>query len=61
MLKPPKDDYSFEYEHLYNIRDQTLLFLKLGPNTTGFTNELLCWLDEKLKILEDKINPPDNP
>ena len=26
-----------EYEHLYNVRDQTLLFMKLCPKTTGLT------------------------
>lgn len=24
-----------EYEHLYNMRDQTMLFLKLCPKTDG--------------------------
>jgi len=34
-----------EYEHLYNVRDQTLLFLKLYPKTTGLADELVTWLD----------------
>lgn len=31
-----------EYEHLYNVRDQTILFLKMCPNTTGLAEEMLA-------------------
>ncbi len=30
-----------EYEHLYNMRDRTMLFLKLCPKTTGLAEEML--------------------
>ena len=30
-----------EYEHLYNMRDQTMLFLKMCPKTTGLAEEML--------------------
>ncbi len=39
-----------EYEHLYKVRDQTLLFLKLCPKTTGLADELVTWLDQKVII-----------
>ena len=44
-----------EYEHLYNVRDQTILFLKMCPKTTGLAEELLTWLDQKVKMLGDKL------
>lgn len=44
-----------EYEHLYNVRDQTILFLKMCPKTTGLAEELLTWLDQKVKMLGEKL------
>ena len=44
-----------EYEHLYNVRDQTLLFLKMCPKTTGITEELLTRLDGKVEMLGRKL------
>ena len=44
-----------EYEHLYNMRDQTMLFLKLCPKTTGLAEEMLTWLDQKVKMLGEKL------
>ena len=44
-----------EYEHLYNVRDQTILFLKMCPKTTGLAEEMLTWLDIKIKLLEEKL------
>ena len=44
-----------EYEHLYNVRDQTILFLKMCPKTTGLAEEMLTWLDQKVKMLGDKL------
>lgn len=44
-----------EYEHLYNVRDQTLLFLKLCPKTTGLTEEMLTWLDQKVRMLGERL------
>lgn len=44
-----------EYEHLYNVRDQTILFLKMCPKTTGLAEEMLAWLDQKVKMLGDKL------
>ena len=44
-----------EYEHLYNMRDQTMLFLKLCPMTTGLAEEMLDWLDQKVKMLGKEL------
>ena len=44
-----------EYEHLYNVRDQTILFLKMCPKTTGLAEEMLVWLDIKIKLMEEKL------
>lgn len=44
-----------EYEHFYNVRDQTILFLKICPKTTGLAEEMLAWLDIKIKLLEEKL------
>ena len=45
-----------EYEHLYNVRDQTILFLKMCPKTTGLAEELLTWLDQKVKMLGESLS-----
>ena len=44
-----------EYEHLYNMRDQTILFLKMCPKTTGLPEEMLTWLDAKVRMLGEKL------
>ena len=44
-----------EYEHLYNVRDQTILFLKMCPKTTGLAEEMLAWLDQKVKMLGEEL------
>ena len=44
-----------EYEHLYNVRDQTILFLKMCPTTTGLAEEMLTWLDAKVRMLGEKL------
>ena len=45
----------FEYEHLYNLMDQTILFLKLCPKTTGLAEEMRGWLDAKVRMLGEKL------
>ena len=44
-----------EYEHLYNVMDQTILFLKMCPKTTGLAEEMLAWLDQKVKMLGEEL------
>lgn len=58
MLTMSQDDMNYlelEYEHLYNARDQTLLFLKMCPKTTGLAEEMLTWLDAKVRMLGEKL------
>lgn len=40
-----------EYEHLYNMRDQTMPFLKLCPKTDGYVNEILSAPDDMVKMI----------
>lgn len=44
-----------EYEQLYNMRDQAMLFLKLCPKTTGLAEEMLTWLDGKVRMLGERL------
>ena len=46
----------YEYEHLYNTRDQTMLFMKICPHTDGYVDQLLAWLDEKVEILGRRLS-----
>ena len=58
MLTMSQNDMNYlelEYEHLYNVRDQTLLFLKMCPKTTGLAEEMLTWLDQKVRMLGEKL------
>ena len=58
MLTMSQDDMNYlelEYEHLYNVRDQTLLFLKMCPKTPGLAEEMLTWLDAKVRMLGEKL------
>lgn len=58
MLTMSQDDMNYlelEYEHLYNVRDQTLLFLKICPKTTGLAEEMLTWLDAKVRMLGERL------
>ncbi len=41
-----------EYEFLYTIRDQVLIFQKMRPEgSEGYTDDLLAWLDDKVELL----------
>lgn len=37
------------------MRNQTMLFLKMCPKTTGLAEEMLTWLDQKVKMLGEKL------
>ena len=37
------------------MRDQTILFLKMCPKTTRLAEEMLTWLDQKVKMLGEKL------
>ena len=44
-----------EYEFLYNLRDQTLLFLRMCPDTDGYANEILNTLDEMVETIGRRL------
>ncbi|WP_400256834.1 hypothetical protein [Methanomethylophilus alvi] len=37
------------------MRDQAMLFLKLCPKTTGLAEEMLTWLDGKVRMLGERL------
>ena len=49
-----------EYEHLYNVRDHTLLFLKMMPDTQGYINEILATLDDMVETLGRRLGADYN-
>lgn len=49
------DKTELEYEFLYNLRDQALLFLKMQPETDGYVNEILARLDEIVETLQERL------
>ena len=49
-----------EYEFLYNLRDQTLLFLRMCPDTDGYANEILSTLDEMVETIGRRFELKDD-
>lgn len=37
------------------MRDQTMLFLNMCPKTTGLAEEMLTWLDQKVRMLGKEL------
>ena len=37
------------------MRDQTLSFLKMCSKTTGLAEEIQTWLDQKVRMLGEKL------
>ena len=50
-----KDCLLLEYEHLYNLRDQTLLFLEMCPENEGYADRIRVELDEMIKEIVAKL------
>lgn len=44
-----------EYEFLYNLRDQTMLFLRMCPENNGYAEEILATLDEVVETLGRRL------
>lgn len=44
-----------EYEFLYNLRDKTLLFLRMCPENNGYAGEILTRLDEMAEIFGRRL------
>ena len=49
------DTLRLEYEHLYNLRDQTLLFLEMCPENEGYADRIRVELDEMIKEIVAKL------
>lgn len=52
-------NYETEYEMLFALRDQTLLFNKLNPNNQYLT-ELADYLDNRITSLMEMIDDEDH-
>ena len=49
------DSLRLEYEHLYNLRDQTILFEELCPGNHGYVRKLLSLTERLLKEITEKM------
>ena len=49
-----------EYEFLFNLRDQTLLFLRMCPENNGYAAEILSQLEEMVEILGRRLEKEEN-
>ncbi|MBR2255343.1 MAG: hypothetical protein IJ856_06000 [Candidatus Methanomethylophilaceae archaeon] len=48
-------DLELEYEHIYNMRDQTILFLKMCPGPHMYAEQLLESLEDMVDELSDMV------
>ncbi len=49
------DTIRLEYEHLYNLRDQTLLFLELCPEKAEYAEGILVEIEMAMERMEKKM------
>lgn len=49
------DTLRLEYEHLYNLRDQTLLFLELCPEKAEYVEGILVEIEISMERMEEKL------
>ena len=50
------DSLRLEYEHLYNLRDQTMLFLELCPEKAQYAEGILVEIEIAMERMEKKLN-----
>lgn len=55
MSQNDRNTLKLEYEHLYNLRDQTVLFLELCPENEGYTERIRKELDLMLEEIVDRM------
>ena len=55
MSENDMEKLELEYEQLYNMRDQAMLFLKMMPDTQGYINEVLATLDDMVETLGRRL------
>ena len=49
------ENLRYEYEHLYNIRDQTLLFEEICPGDHRYSRRLLDLTEKMLAEITEKM------
>ncbi|WP_400206478.1 hypothetical protein [Methanomethylophilus alvi] len=49
-----------EYEFLFNLRDQTLLFLRMCPENNGYAGEILATRDEMVYTLGKRLEKEED-
>ncbi len=59
MEQNKKSNTLKEFEFLYNMRDQTMLFLELMPNNEGKAETLLCMIEMMMDSLREKLGISD--
>ena len=55
MSQTDMEKMELEYEQLYNMRDQAMLFLKMMSDTQGYINEILATLDGMVETLGRRL------
>ena len=49
------DSLRLEYEHLYNLRDQTMLFLELCPEKAQYAEGILFEIETAMERMEERL------
>ena len=52
----PLGSVELEYEFLYNVRDQTMLFLRMCPDNLGMAEEILNRVNVMVEMLADRLS-----
>ena len=56
MSQNGRNTLEIEYEHLYNLRDQTMLFLELCPENGGYAKMILGEIERMMEELMKKLS-----
>ena len=55
MSQNGRNTLELEYEHLYNLRDQTMLFLELCPENGGYAKRILGEIEVSMEKMKEKL------
>ena len=55
MSQNGRNTLELEYEHLFNLRDQTMLFLELCPENGGYVKKILGEIEVSMGEMEEKL------
>ncbi len=53
MSQNGRNTLELEYEHLYNLRDQTMLFLEMCPENEGYAKRILEEIEVSMEKMEE--------